>query len=56
MGQHQTGKQISDFTFTINLVISVTCGDIYLCYTFFFPYLINISFANKPTVRVEVVI
>lgn len=43
--KHQTGKQISDSTFTTNLVTSLTCGDIYLCYSFFL-YCISVSLAK----------
>lgn len=45
MEKHQTGKEISDSTFTTNLVTSVTCGDTYLCYSFFL-YCVNVSLAN----------
>lgn len=45
MEKHQTGKEISDSTFTTNLVTSVTCGDTYLCYSFFL-HCVNVSLAN----------
>lgn len=52
MEKHQTGKQIFVSTLTTDLVTSVTCGDISLCYSFFVRCL-NVSLA---VVAVEAVV